>query len=309
MLNMIFRYKHIHHHPVIFQKLTGLTVAEFDDLYEDVEPRFEQAEYERLNQRDRQRAMGGGQKAELEWRDQILLTVTWLRQYPEQGLLGYLFGVSQPTVGRYIGRVLPVLEAAGQDTMRLPEPGRKQRRSWDKLLLEIPELMVVVDSFEQRVERPKAKNERDGWYSGKKRSHTIKSQVAVDGNTGRIVHIAESVSGRCSDIKLLDQSSLLERLPPGVGCAGDLGYQGIGKRHPLGFCPRKKPRAQPQQEADRHYNRAFAQFRIIVENSINRLRHYQSLTQTDRHHRRKHTMRVRAVAGLVNLQMIHRLAA
>jgi hypothetical protein len=92
-------------------------------LVEDVEPRFAAAEYQRLNQRERQRSMGGGQKATLDSRDQILLTVIWLRQYPEQGLLGYLFGVSQPTVGRYISRVLPVLEAVGQDTMRLPEPG------------------------------------------------------------------------------------------------------------------------------------------------------------------------------------------
>lgn len=306
---MVFQYKLIHKHPAIFQKLTGLTLLEFADLYEDVEPRFVQAEYQRLNQRERQRGMGGGQKATLDSRDQLLLTVIWLRQYPEQSLLGYLFGISQPTVGRYIGRVLPVLEATGRDTMRMPEPGRKQRRSWDKLLLEIPELMVVVDSFEQRVERPKEKDERDGWYSGKKKSHTIKSQVAVDGNTGRIVDVAESVTGRCSDIRLLDQSGLLDRLPPGVGCAGDLGYQGIGKRHPLGYCPRKKPRARPQSEEDRQYNRAFSQFRIIVENSINRLRHYQSLTQTDRHHRLNHTMRVRAVAGLVNIQMIHRLAA
>jgi hypothetical protein len=306
---MIFRYKHLQKHPAIFQKLTGLTLVEFADLIEDIEPRFEAAEYQRLNQRERQRGMGGGQKASLASRDQILLTIIWLRQYPEQSLLGYLFGVSQPTVGRYISRVLPVLAAAGQDTMRMPEPGRKQRRSWDRLLLEIPELMVVVDSFEQRVERPKERNKRDGWYSGKKKSHTIKSQVAVDGHTGRIVDIAESVTGRCSDIKLLDQSGLLDRLPPAVGCAGDLGYQGIRKRCPLGYCPRKKPRAQPQPEADRLYNRAFAQFRIIVENSINRLRHYQSLTQTDRHHRCQHTSRVRAVAGLVNIQMIHRFAA
>ena len=37
-----------------------------------------------------------------------------------------------------------------------------------------------------------------------------------------------------------------------------------------------------------------------MEHSINRLRRYQALSQVDRHHRRNHTARVRAVAGLVN---------
>jgi len=53
-----------------------------------------------------------------------------------------------------IERVLPLLEAAGRDTMRLPDPGRKRRRHADALLADIPELTVLVDSFEQRVQRP-----------------------------------------------------------------------------------------------------------------------------------------------------------
>jgi hypothetical protein len=54
--------------------------------------------------------------------------------------------------------------------------------SYDALsrLTEAPELAVVVDSFEQKVQRPKASEERDDWYSHKKRSHPLKSQIAVD---------------------------------------------------------------------------------------------------------------------------------
>ena len=56
---------------------------------------------------------------------------------------------------------------------------------------------------------------------------------------------------------------------------------------------------------DRRYHRAFARRRIKVEHGIGRLRRYQALSQVDRHRRRQHTARVRAVAGLVNLMLDH----
>ena len=73
-------------------------------------------------------------------REQILLTVIWLRQYLMHDVLGFLFGVTYPTVGRIIKRVLPLLKAAGRDTMRLPDPGKKHRRTLAALLADTPEL-------------------------------------------------------------------------------------------------------------------------------------------------------------------------
>jgi len=236
----------------------------------------------------------------------MLMNVVWLRVYPTHDVLGYLFGISQPTVGRYIERGLPVLEKAGLDTMRMPDPGKKHRRSLNELLKEIPELVVIVDTFEQKVQRPKAKDERDSWYSKKKKAHTFKSQVMVDETTGRIVDIPPSVKGPIHDMTLLKHSRVLDYLPEGVGCMGDLGYQGIHNLHPLAFSPRKKPRSMPRPEADIAYNSAFSTRRIVVENSIGKLRRFQALSQTDRHHRLHHTARVRAVAGLVNRQISRR---
>jgi hypothetical protein len=166
---MIMRYKHLKHHPTVLLKMTGLRGAEFDALVDDLLPQFTQAERQRLERPDRQRELGGGRNSELDGRDQLLLTVVWLRVYPTHEVLGYLFGVSDSTVSRMIQRVLPLLEAAGRDTMRMPDPGRKRRRSLDQLLSDTPELAVVIDSFEQKIQRPKAVAERDRFYSGKKR--------------------------------------------------------------------------------------------------------------------------------------------
>ena len=308
---MIMRYEHLKHHTAVFLKMTGLRINEFDRLIEDVLPQFIEAERERLHHPNRQRDLGGGRNPTLDERDQLLLTVVWLRVYPTHEVLGYLFGVSDSTVSRIIQRVLPLLEQSGRDRMRMPDPGRKRRRSLDELLRETPNLAVVIDSFEQKVQSPKNPDERDGFYSGKKKSHTLKNQVAVDEQTGAIVDISDSVAGPTADIKLLEQSGLMHRLPDGVGGIGDLAYVGIDKLHPqgLGASPRRKPRGKPRPPEDSAYNTAFSRGRIIVENTIGRLRHYQSLTQTDRQHRKQPTARVCAVAGLVNRQLAARMPA
>lgn len=243
----------------------------------------------------------GGHPYELSRRDQILLAVVWLRQYPIHEVLGYLFGVSDSTVSRVIRRVLPLLEQAGRATMRLPDPGKKRRRTLDALLADLPEVVAIVDRFEQRVQRPGNRQAADDLYSGKKKHHTLKSQVVVD-EEGRIVDVAESARGPTADIAPLERSGVPGRLPPEVGAMGDLGYVGIDTLHPtgLGAAPRKKPRGQPRPAVDVSYNTAFSRRRIVVEHGIGRLRRFQALTQMDRQRRRGHTAQVRAVAGVVN---------
>jgi hypothetical protein len=302
---MIFRHAFLSRHPAVFRALTGLTVAEFARLADDLHEPFAQAERARLSRDNRQRAIGGGDKFSFAPRDQLLCTVIWLRQYPTHEVLAYGFGVSDSTVSRAIARWLPLLEQAGQDTFRRPDPGRKHRRHLDALLADQPALVVLVDTFEQPVQRPKDRQEADRYYSGKQKRHTLKSQVAVDELTGQVVDIAESVPGPTADITLLTASKVLDRLPAGVGVGGDLAYVGADKLHPAGLAatPRRKPRGQERPAADIDYNRAFARRRVVVGHTIGQLRRYQALTQLDRHHRTNHTARVRAVAGLVNRQL------
>lgn len=308
---MIMRYAWLCGYPVVFQSMTGLQIGEFDRLVDDVMPLYATAEQERLERGDRQRAMGAGHPFELAMRDHILLTVIWLRVYPTHEVLGYLFGVSDTTVSRLIRRVLPLLEQAGRDTMRMPDPGRKRRRKLDELLQDTPELVVVIDTFEQRVQRPGDRNEADKLYSGKKKQHTFKSQVAIDEESGQVVDASASVPGPTADLTVLENSKLMERLPANVGGIGDSAYQGIARLHPngLGASPRKKPRGKSRSPQDKAYNSAFSSRRIIVENTIGRMRRYQSISQPDRNHRQLHTPRVVAIAGLVNRQIDHRMPA
>jgi hypothetical protein len=306
---MICRFDNLRRYPTVFLKMTGLRLNEFASLLDDMLPRLAEAEQARLHRTDRQRAVGGGRHADLVLRDQILLAVIWLRQYPTNEVLAFLFGVSDSTVSRIVNRLVPLLEASGKDTMRMPDPGRKHRKELDALLKETPELVVIIDTFEQRVQRCKDRKEADAHFSGKKKQHTLKEQVAVDEQNGTVCDVGESVVGPTADLTLLKQSGLLNRLPEGVGAIGDLAYVGIAVAHPqhLGAAPRRKPRGKDRPPEDVSFNRAFSKRRITVEHTIGRMRRYQSLAQTDRHHRKNHTARTRAVAGLVNRQIRSRL--
>src|SRR6476646_2527524 len=278
--SMILRLTRLRAFPVVFRALTGLTVAAFDALLPELLPAFDAGRRQRLDRPDRRRAFGGGDDFDLDPDDQFLLTIFWLRHYPTQEVLGYLFGVSDSTAKRAIDRCLPLLEAAGKDTMRMPDPGRGRRKDLATLLKDTPDVAVLIDTFEQAVQRPKKRQKR--FYSGKKKRHTLKSQVAVDEETGHIVDVAESVPGPTADIKVLKKSRLLKRLPKGVGGLGDLADVGIADLHPegLGATGRRKPRGQQRSLADRRYNKAFSRRRIVVEHGIGRLRRFQALTHT-----------------------------
>ena len=312
---MIAQYEHLHRHRSVFRAMTSLTLTEFDLLLSRLAPSYQAQELLRHSRPERKRAIGAGRVFILDQRDQLLVTLVWLRRYPTHEVLAWLFGVSDSTTVRIVARILPLLARLGHDTMRFPDPGKHHRRKFDELLAELPELAVVIDSFEQKVQRPQQRSEADKWYSGKKKTHTIKNQVGVDVHSGRFCDISESVPGPTADITLLKDSGLLRRLPEGVGAEGDLAYVGIMAAHPqgLGFTPRRKPRGKdknrkrgedkPRPPQDIAYNRAFAQRRIIVEHKIGRLRVYDCLTACDRQHRAEHSARVVAVAGLVNLQL------
>src|SRR5215831_8101951 len=97
---MILRREQLGQHPAVFRSMTGLTVGTFDAMLPELLAAFAADRRRRLDRPDRRRAQGGGDAFDLGVADQFLLTVVWLRQYPTQGCLGYLFGVSGPSALR-----------------------------------------------------------------------------------------------------------------------------------------------------------------------------------------------------------------
>ncbi len=126
---MIARLAHLRTHPSAFRHLTGSTVAAFDQLVAELVPVLERTHRTALDRPDRQRAVGGGDTFDLTAADHLLLAVVWLRQYPTDEVLGFLFGVSDSTAGRTRTRARPHLEKAGRDTIGCSTPASAGGRS------------------------------------------------------------------------------------------------------------------------------------------------------------------------------------
>ncbi len=206
---------------------------------------------------------------------------------------------------RTVRRVVPVLERLGLETMRLPDPGRGKRVTLDGLLRETPGLAVLVDTDEQPVQRHTERDEADRWYSGKKKRHTIKTQVAVDERDGRIRRCGAERAGADGGSDAAEGIGVAAAPAAGGGnprrsrvrrggwnlpryAGGDAASQATGQAAPGG--------GRGRQRGVRTAGGG-------VEHTIGRLRCYESVTQRDRYHRRGITARNRAVAGLVNRRM------
>lgn len=120
--------------------------------------------------------------------------------------------------------------------------------------------------------------------------------------TGQIVCTAID-TGRTHDFKLLKRSRI-----PFVSsqlCLADRGYQGLAKRHAGACTPTKKPRKQPLPDAEKQHNRALAKLRVGVEHIIRRFKIFRIFSGRYRNRRRRFSLRLNLIAGLLNYELAH----
>jgi hypothetical protein len=178
----------------------------FDQLLADLTPRYEQADAKRKVRPGRQRRPGAGRKHTLDLADRLLMLLIYYRTYVTHAFLGFLFGIDDSAVGRNINPLQPLLAGI----FRIPE--RRVELDED----EIRELFF--DATERPTRRPKRGQKE--FYSGKKKRHTIKTQVVVVRRTKppgpgakprrvRIAAVCESVPGKVHDKKVYDRSRVV----------------------------------------------------------------------------------------------------
>jgi hypothetical protein len=256
--------------------------------------------------------VGAGAAYRHDLRTRLLIALVWLRIYPTYEVLGFLFSLDKNNVHATVGDLLATLETLADFPFERPSAERKKLRSVAAVMDAFPDVRVVIDAKEQRLQRPKSSKDDDRqrpYYSGKKKSHTLKNEVAVTPE-GRIGAVSESVpGGENHDLTLLRRTRLLDRLDPqDEGAMLDKGYQGVRKdypEHPL-YLPFKARRSQPLTEAEKAYNRHLARYRIVVEHTNAQLNQFQALAQVYRHARAGHSRVFRVVAYLVDRRIAER---
>ncbi|MCX6380268.1 MAG: transposase [Armatimonadetes bacterium] len=312
-------YDKLSRNPSAFRSLTGLNRLLFDRLYSQVEQSLEALRSPETTQDGktlRQRKPGAGRKYANDMRSRLVMTLFWLRVYPSYPVLAFFFSVDQSTISRNIREILAVLTTLTEFEFERPAKERKQLHSREAVMDAFPEIALVIDGKEQRIRRPKTKRDKDGnitdtqkpYYSGKKKCHTLKNEIAVS-PSGRIVSVSASYPGGANhDITVTRKNGLLDKLDPDEGVMTDSGYDGLAKDYPDHKLVQvqKARRNHPLEPEQKQFNTVIGRSRIIVEHSLAQMNQFQILAQMYRHGRERHGDIVRVVAGIVNLRIKER---
>ncbi|MEH1890518.1 MAG: IS5 family transposase, partial [Nostoc sp.] len=262
--------------PEDFKRLCGVRPDTFDQMLEAV----------RSHSKPKQKI---GRPGKLNLEDQLLMTLEYWREYRTYFHIGQSWGVNESTAYRIIRKIEDTLTRARVFTL----PGKKRLANFDYKLE-----VVVVDVTESPIERPKKKQKK--FYSGKKKQHTLKSQVVVNQGTREIICTAHG-KGREHDFRIFKNSKL--RLKKNIKCLGDKGYQGIQKLHDNSQIPKKKPRGGKLSYEDKKKNQELAKVRVIGEHVNRKLKVFKILSLTYRNRRKRFSLRFNLIAALYNYEL------
>jgi hypothetical protein len=204
----------------------------------------------------------------------VLMTMLYLRHNVSHEVVGAMFGFSADAAEDAFAEVLPVLrDLFPKEKWAAEKRHRGADSKWDPEEID----RLIIDSFETPLRRPSLQDRQKRVYSGKKRQHTLKTQVVSDGQ-GEVLDIEAGHRGPKSDLKLYEESQLKERLPAPLRdkpLLGDKAY--ADQKHPECTTPTKKPKGGELTPEQKEQNRAISQQRVHVEHGIRRLKGFRIL--------------------------------
>ena len=180
-------YDRLSKKPLLFKSFTGLTIKEFDDIYDEIAKRYVKHEIQRLSKRKyRKRDIGAGRHFTLDTRDRFLMLLVYYRLYITYTLAGFLFDLYQSNICRDIQKIESLIRKCVPIPQKIYNKTKRLRTAED-VEKYFPGFLAFTDCTEQQIQRPVDKRRRKAYYSGKKKTHTVKNQLMVN-NRGFILH-------------------------------------------------------------------------------------------------------------------------
>jgi hypothetical protein len=299
---MKLNYEELQSKPRILQSLTGLNVDEFELLLESFGTAWDRFVAETFMGRNRKRAYGAGRKPKLqELADKQLFILVYFRLYPTQEVQGFLFGMGQAQANEWVHRLTGVVNQALGYEKQLPE---REPANLKAVLMACPSLEFMIDGTERPINRPKDKEDRKTYYSGKKKAHTVKNNVVTE-RGGKVLFLSDTYEGKKHDKKIADEEGY--EFPEGSTVWQDTGFQGYAPEGVTTKQPKKKPRKAELSDAEKEENRQISKVRVEVEHQIGGIKRCQIVVQKFRNWMAYYIDDVMETAcGLHNFRLTHR---
>lgn len=321
---MELRYENLKDKPKAFRAFTGFDVEEFQILLQAFTVAWERyVQQHRLPPEMRQRGYGSGRKARLAtYEDKLLFILVYFKTYPLQEVLAFHFDMSQGQACHWIHVLSEVLRWALAELGQLPE--RDPQKVKERLETYIDEFQrhfehetepetatelemedFAIDGTERRRQRPKDQEEQKRFYSGKKKTHTVKNNVIVTLGKRRVEYLGYTWEGKKHDKKICDEER--HEFPAGSTLYKDTGYQGYEPAGVHTRQPKKKPRGGELTVEEKEQNSLISRVRIIVEHVICGVKRCRIVKDVFRNTRDKFDDLVMEIAcGLHNFRTAYR---
>lgn len=258
-----------------FRSLTGVDAGTFHKMVERLRPHWRERIVKAKNRAGRPWGVGG-----LE--EHLLVLLILYRCCVTQDFLACLYQTDQAAISRSLRRIERLAAKVLGVTRRI-KVSREETEA------------LIIDCTEQPIQRPK--RQQRCWYSGKKKRHTIKTEIIIT-EQGRIVSVSKPSPGRVSDITIRRRGV---SLPKGSRAYADSGYQGLQDEHPDVDIPYKKSKKHPLTKDEKDYNHALSRFRVRVEHAIAKLKSFRMLSERYRYPRAAYAAKFAIIAGTINL--------
>jgi hypothetical protein len=149
-----------------------------------------------------------GRKRKIYALQKFLMTLIYLRQNVNHTVVGQLFGVSADTSENVFHEVIPILQKVfPSQKWEAEKKWRKGEEKWSPEEVDY----LLIDSFETPIKRASINEKQRKKYSGKKKMHTLKSQLITD-QAGEIIQINAGFDGPKADIEIYRDTRIEETM-------------------------------------------------------------------------------------------------
>jgi hypothetical protein len=299
-------YSKVASRPRVLQSLTGLRVSEFEALrvsFQQAWAAYVQETF--ITDQPRARRYGAGRPPKLnDDRDKLLFILVYFRLYPTQEVQGFLFDLSQSQTNEWVHKLTGILNQALGHEKQLPE---REPSRLEAVLNACPTLEFIIDGTERRMQRPRNSQRQRDYYSGKKKTHTMKNNV-ISNRKGKVEFVSDTYPGRVHDKSIADGEEY--KFPEGSHLWQDTGFQGFAPAGVTIHQPKKKPKNGALTAAEKDKNREISKERVEIEHQIGGIKRCKIVTDIFRNRKDYYGDDVFETAcGLHNFRLHHRQLA
>lgn len=229
----------------------------------------------------------GGRKDGLSARERVEITLKYNRQYLSHRYLAREYNIAKSCVSPIVKWTMKVIVSDGR--FSLPNKVKNINDTSENRILDVTE---------SKIDRPQKHQEK--FYSGKKKMHTLKTQIEIGADTLLIYSLAFGI-GSTHDFKLFKNST--HDYNKDTTIFVDMGYIGIEKIHKNSIIPIKSSKNHKLTNEEKWYNNEVSKVRIAIEHTNAFIKKFKIISTRFRNRRKNFKLYMTFICGIYNFEI------